>query len=720
MKKNKFLFILYFFVIGFIFIFVLEKIEKNEIDILSKQRLESTQIAYNSILDTYKLAAKKDFNFLMKQEKILKLLHQFKYGNNKDKNVYRGLLYRALYKDYEILKSNGIRQFHFHTHKGESLLRFHNPSNSADSLIDLRESINIANTKLKTSFGFEGGRVYPGFRYVFPIVYKEDHLGSVEFSISFDAVEKKLNSVLSSKMHMLLMNDQTTLKKVFNSKKKYFEASVLFKDYYIENSLISSLSKKYHENKLIKSLDNIIKDDKRFLSSHQKHKSFYLPILKDDRGFMVTFLAVYDTKKMFAGYIVSYMDFEDLVNIANKYDIFKALGLVLIALFVYLISIAVEHRSRTIKNKKELEKSNINLQNIIDNQKNLIIIYEDSEIITVNQKFRELFTDNSFCSSSFENMILDTNEEDYVKKVNLQDAISYKNFSKINNKMLKIYNTLLKKEQTYLININFYSGNNSFILVLTDISELINLQRIVYTQSKIAAVGEMIGNIAHQWRQPLSVITTCVTGLKFQLEYNDDFDKKGFIESFDRVNFQAKYLSKTIDDFRNFFKDDGLSSKEFKVNELIEKVFDITKDSLKANYINVQIDTPEVSIFNNDSVIVQALINIINNAKDAFLDKNISSDDRYLFISLNKKDDCIVIKVIDSAGGIDESIIDKIFDPYFTTKHQSVGTGIGLYMTHQLITKQLKGKILVKNKTYKYNNKSLKGAQFKIEIPIEI
>lgn len=719
MNKKYFRYFFSFIITFLIFSFILSRLEKNDIDIVSKQKLEATKLAYKSILDTYKLAAKKDFNYIVKDKKVLKLLKKFKYSKEENKSIYRGLLYRELYKEYEQLKQSGLRQFHFHTHEGKSLLRFHNPSNSGDELIDFRESIKIANIKKEKSFGFEGGRVFPGFRYVFPIVYEGDHLGSVEFSISFDSVEKKLKDVLNSNMYVLLMNKETTLQKVFSSKRKYFIKSDLSDDYYLENSLISNITEKYINSSLIKRLNKKLKENEEFLKLHRKHESFYIPLISNDKGYIISFLAIKDTKNKFAGYIVSYLDFKDLIFITSKYNIFIVLCFISIAVFIYLISVAIEQRYKTIRNKKELELSNKNLQNIIDNQKNIIILYENNCIKKVNKKFTDLFTLSDINEyKEFENYIIDTKEEDFLTKNKFKKYVKEKKFALLNNKMLKINNTIVKKEQIYLVNINFYNGNNSFILVLTDISELINLQKIVYTQSKIAAVGEMIGNIAHQWRQPLSVITTCISGLRFQLELNNELEKKTLLKNFDRVKSQAMYLSKTIDDFRGFFKDDDSILKEFNVKEVLDKVYDITKDSLKANYITVKIDSEEIMMFNNDSIIVQTLINIINNAKDAFKEKNINSNDRYLFITLKKQNKKIMLEVKDSAGGVDDSIIDKIFEPYFTTKHKSIGTGIGLYMTHQLITKQLKGKILVKNKSYIYENKKLFGASFQIDIPI--
>lgn len=162
----------------------------------SKNSMDMIVTAYNSIINTHKISTQKDMNSLMKNRAVLQLLQEFKYADDTNKSIIRGKLYRLLYQEYNQMKNFGIRQFHFHTHDGKSLLRFHKPSFNGDSLIDIRESIRVANRENKKVSGFEGGKIYPGFRYVFPINDHGEHLGSVEFSISFESIEKELAEVL--------------------------------------------------------------------------------------------------------------------------------------------------------------------------------------------------------------------------------------------------------------------------------------------------------------------------------------------------------------------------------------------------------------------------------------------------------------------------------------------------------------------------------------------
>ncbi|QKF82782.1 ABC transporter substrate-binding protein [Halarcobacter ebronensis] len=240
---------------------------------------------------------------------------------------------------------------------------------------------------------------------------------------------------------------------------------------------------------------------------------------------------------------------------------------------------------------------------------------------------------------------------------------------------------------------------------------------ILSRQAKFAAMGEMIQNIAHQWRQPLSIISTGASGLKLEKELNGDIDDKLFDDTLSRIIDTTSHLSNTIDDFMYFFKPNKNKSK-FKIEETIDKTLSLFNDHLNKRKINIIKDINSVTIKGYESELIQILINIINNSKDAFAQEK-TEGEMYIFISAKNLEKAILIEVRDNAGGIKEEIIDKIFEPYFTTKHQYHGTGIGLYMCKQIIDKHMHGSIEGKNITYKYNNKVYKGASFIIYLEKE-
>ncbi|QKF67639.1 Cache sensor-containing signal transduction histidine kinase [Arcobacter venerupis] len=246
--------------------------------------------------------------------------------------------------------------------------------------------------------------------------------------------------------------------------------------------------------------------------------------------------------------------------------------------------------------------------------------------------------------------------------------------------------------------------------------ELNKQQTILHQQSKMAAMGEMIANIAHQWRQPLSTITTASTGMVLQKEMGvltDEF----FFEASRKINSSAQHLSKTIDDFRNFFSPNKVKSKVY-IGTLFETTLDLISAQFNAKDIKIIENIENIELITYENELVQALINILNNARDELI-KLPNEFEKLIFIDVLKSDkDTILIYIKDNAGGIEDENIDKIFEPYFSTKHKSQGTGIGLYMTEEIITKHLDGQIFVKNKEFMYNDKSYRGAQFIIELSL--
>lgn len=221
-------------------------------------------------------------------------------------------------------------------------------------------------------------------------------------------------------------------------------------------------------------------------------------------------------------------------------------------------------------------------------------------------------------------------------------------------------------------------------------------QRLLITQSRLAQTGEMIGNIAHQWRQPLMQLSSIFMFLEAYLDKNK-IDKKLFFTKFDEANETIEFMSKTIDDFRNFYRYDK-KQEIFKLKDAINKSISIINSSLQYHKINLSFISEDDSIntlgYKNE--FSQALLNIISNSKDALLQTN--TLEPKIKIELFKNKDYANILIQDNAGGIKKDIIEKIFDPYFTTKHAYQGTGIGLYMTKIIIEKNMQGKISVLNK----------------------
>lgn len=230
-------------------------------------------------------------------------------------------------------------------------------------------------------------------------------------------------------------------------------------------------------------------------------------------------------------------------------------------------------------------------------------------------------------------------------------------------------------------------------------------------KSRLAQMGEMLSMIAHQWRQPLTAISATTNNLILKLLMQKNLNKKTFEEELKLISGYSEHLSTTIDDFRYFFKNNKEKSK-FNLEQLIFKSMDLIKNSLVQNDIDLRTKfNSSIDIVSYPNEIQQVILNLIKNAEDILLEKN--KDKKVIEIETSKNDKGFAtIKIYDNGGGIDENIINKIFDPYFSTKLSKDGTGLGLYMSKIIINDHCKGNLYAKNE--------LNGVSFYIELPLEI
>eukprot|EP01156_Anaeramoeba_ignava_P018545 Anaeramoba_ignava/a920_13.p1 GENE.a920_13~~a920_13.p1 ORF type:complete len:568 (-),score=48.11 a920_13:1393-3096(-) len=268
-----------------------------------------------------------------------------------------------------------------------------------------------------------------------------------------------------------------------------------------------------------------------------------------------------------------------------------------------------------------------------------------------------------------------------------------------------------------------HDKNNKLIKsmgTINDITERIETEKelkqkdlMLLQQSKMAAMGEMLSNIAHQWRQPLSLISTAATGAKIQREIGALTDEK-LDETFTTINDTTQYLSKTIDDFRNFFKPNS-EKKYFKMSDVMYKAISLVKPQFKNRSIDIIKDIQDYKLYGLENEFLQVIINILNNSRDQLMKID---GEKLILISSYIKDDKYILEIKDNGKGIDEKIIEKIFEPYFTTKHNSEGTGIGLYMCEEIIVKHMDGQISVENEIFTHKDNTYKGAKFIISLPL--
>lgn len=238
--------------------------------------------------------------------------------------------------------------------------------------------------------------------------------------------------------------------------------------------------------------------------------------------------------------------------------------------------------------------------------------------------------------------------------------------------------------------------------------EITEQKSLMITQSRFAAMGEMMSMIAHQWRQPLSTTTLMIANEKVKsiIEGKESTQQDKIL---DKISNTMTYLSDTIDDFQTYFKPEK-SPQNVEVKTLIQRIRQFTDSRLKVANIKLHIEeykNESIEIYVNE--VIQALLNICNNSIDILEERDVNS--RHLWINIKSTDDDLVINIEDNGGGIEEDIIEKIFDPYFSKKSKN-GTGLGLYMAKMIIETHLHGALRVKNTS--------RGALFSIVLPKKV
>ncbi len=379
----------------------------------------------------------------------------------------------------------------------------------------------------------------------------------------------------------------------------------------------------------------------------------------------------------------------------------------------------------------ELRNINSNLEYItlkrteeLEEQKNLFLVMaENSPIAIALYKEKIIYANPSFLKISGYSLeellqisiyeLLGEKDRENLKNVarkrlegNLRENITYKDLSLIrkNGERRHIFVTT-----SHVI----VGGENAGLINGMDITESRKKDELLLIQSRFSAMGEMIGNIAHQWRQPLNVIKGTITKIPIYKAMNT-IDDSFLDKSVEIIVDQVDYLSNTIDDFRGFYKDD--IGEKFSLNDSLKSALNLVSATYENNFIETSIkySRDEIFLHGSKNRLNQVIINLLNNSKDAILDKT-GDDGGRVEVEIRKDNAFVQIIISDNGGGIKEEYLNKIFDPYFTTKNRSQGSGVGLYMSKKIVEDNFKGEIIAENIKFE---KKIIGVRFIIFIPI--
>ncbi len=358
------------------------------------------------------------------------------------------------------------------------------------------------------------------------------------------------------------------------------------------------------------------------------------------------------------------------------------------------------------------EKNTINIKQIINNtilETNSLNIYL-STLITNNLKraiSKKEANDRLFNTSTLMLVFLITLS--FILMIFISITI-INNFQELHYSLEE--NVARKTKELRALNISLESR------VKKEVENSRKKDNIMFQQARLASMGEVLHNIAHQWRQPLGALMMIIQGFGSKFE-RGKLDEKFIRSSVDDALRLGKNMSDTLDDFRNFFIPNR-AKQIFEVKKAINKSIELTKYQLEKEDIAIEFNsniTAKIYGFKNE--LIHVVLNLINNSKD-ILSATDNLDKKRILIITKQTKRKVIINIIDNGGGIKDDIITKIFDPYFTTKHKSMGTGIGLYMSKQLVERHMNGKIYCKSIKHKFGTKKLfDSAIFSVELPLE-
>lgn len=584
-KNYKYL--IFFIVISTIIYTLLNTEKNNKIQSYLKDETSQIYLEYKAIYNQQKKFSQIIFDSIINKEDIIEPLTQI-YTNPKDIDKVRADLYEKLKDPYFKLKQYNLKQLHFHLKNSDSFLRMHRPNLHGDNLKKARSTVAYVNENKKYIEGFEEGKIFNGYRFVYPIFNKNyEHLGSVEISFSALAMITFLKDTYGIDSNLLIKKSVVD-KKVFEFEKSNYVKSPNPK-FYFEKSIVEKFS---HDNKTLpKKIDEInkkIEEGKPFTVYIKEKLRTFIPLVNPVSKEIVATLVIY----------------KDSLYIPNKYKNFYFLTFSLIL----LLGIILKYIDKLSKAKADLTDLNKNLDK------------------KVKRGIR-------------------TNRQ----------------------KDLKLLH-----------------------------------------QTKMISLAELLNNISHQWKQPLSIITTSASGLKLQ-KTTDSLDEKNFELLTNSILEQSKNLSETLESFNDLFESDEHQST---IN-LSEKISNIVRIVVNdENFKDIKITTIcndfDLQIHGSISQFSQVLVHILNNARDAIGKSN--KIHKEIIIRIFEKENNAYIEIEDTGDGIKSEAINQIFEPYFTTKHKSVGTGVGLYMSYQILQNKFNGQIKARNVK--------NGARFTIIVPL--
>jgi len=724
--KSILLLALLFMTINVSVYYVTEINVKQIIGMAFTEDLNSLTTHYKVLLEAQKNIATAAYKSTIHMDRVLEIMSEAKSASKERKEELRKELHRLLASRYSILQEQGVLQYQFVLPTNEVFYGAQKPNKFGDDITGIRTDFEYTNRTKKSIRGFIQGKISHGFRNIFPLFdQKNNYLGAMEVSFSSDSFQCYLNNISGIHSHFIV-------------DKKIFSAKTWNRDDLILKYRQSSESKNYmlnigdtltKETSINEKYDYFASVRKEIDSKIMLGKEFATYVKNQNNHFnVISFLPISNINNKVVAWIVSYEKSPMIKTALFNTLVIRVVFFLLSLLIIYFIVKQMYSNFDMLEKSNRIEELNTTLEeqikSITSSQKRFETIFESGmdgiAIIDLESNFL-------LVNAAYEKMLEMTKEEFYKTScIAMTTPDMIEESKRVLGEMLvqgyyKGYEKKCTANSGKIIDVRMdivaMPDKKTILLIVKDITQYnvdkkekeLQSQQMLQ-QSRLAQMGEMISMIAHQWRQPLNAISLTTSNLQIKLMM-DDVNHEFFTQEIKLIDSYSQHLSKTIDDFRSFFKDNK-NKETTTLDYIVNSTLEIVKVSVENKNIKIVTDLNchvEFETYPNE--VKQVVLNIIKNAEDVLLEKEVKNPTITIqtICSSNETSKQLIIK--DNAGGIPEDIIDKIFDPYFSTKLEKDGTGLGLYMSKTIIEDHCAGKLRVANDE--------DGAVFRIEFDVE-
>lgn len=664
----------------------------HELEEQLESKLKQQDVAYHAVIKGLYQSTETLYEETLNKPEILALFADGLASYGEEQDIARGLLLRALYPSYERLTQKGIRQLHFHTAEGISYLRFHSPTKFGDPLFEARDSVRLANTEHRPVMGFESGRLFHGFRFVYPLFLNDKHLGSVETSVGFHTIEKNLNELVKEEHFIFVLNKQSTFSKLYPSERSIYKDFSLNSDYVIED-VGAKLGNPAPVPEIQQKLEKVLLSQSAQIR-HQMllSESFGINEKIDGKTYSVLFLPVENVSKKVEAYIIAY-------TAAPEADAFELVGSIIQIILVSLIGILMLAFYKKRDNEQLISEERQKLKAITQTMAEGMFVQDaDGYITFINAAAEQMLQlkpgealgkiahDLIHVHYSADGHAV-TKEECPIRIQTQQGQVYHSE-----NEFFRTRDEQLIPVQVTSAAFQVNGGQRGSVTVFRDITqrkryeEELQLARIEALESA-QAKSEFLANMSHEIRTPMNGVLGM---LELALETDLTEEQRELLRIAHSSGGTLLALLNSILDLAKIeagkIELEALDFAPRQVLEDIVKLFAAQAQS-KSLELALLVDEHVPDYLNGDPTRLRQIVsNLLGNAIKFTEEGEVSVSVK----TLSKENGCqLQIAVKDSGIGISESAQQRIFEAFSqadgSTTRKYGGTGLGLTLSKQIV-----------------------------------